>query len=648
MKTKLKKYSLLLILFIMSTALADAKVKLPKVLADHMVIQRNQPITIWGWADKGEQITVEFNGEKATTKAKKNGEWQVELPAMKHGGPYTLTVKGEGDPVILNDILIGDVWICSGQSNMEMPIDGWGTVDNAAKEIKNADHPNIRLLTVEQDRSFSPKENIKKGEWKVCTPENIPSFSAAGYFFGRKINKELDVPIGLISTNWGGTYIQAWTSWDAISKDPEYKDLDPVEYEKQLKKWEENRVAYLKAIEDDPGLKERWFAPETNTQGWEKIKMPRQFEQSVIGNVDGIVWYRYDFDINEDPTNQKAVLSLGAIDDYDKTYVNGKLVGDQGGWNTTRFYELPKGLLKKGKNTIIIRMYDTGGGGGTTASPEEFYLSLDGEKLSLVGDWQFKATVTTAMYDVKDSGPNSFPSQLYNAMIAPLLNLHITGAIWYQGEANTYEAYHYRTMFPAMIRNWREKWGHEFPFIWAQLANYMAAKPQPDNSEWAELREAQHMALSLPKTGEAVLIDVGLANDIHPTNKQDVGLRLALSALKVAYNKDIVYSGPTYESMEVKGNEVVLSFSNTGSGLTTKDKYGYVRGFAIAGNDKQFHWAKARIEGDKVIVYSDEVSDPKAVRYAWADNPDDANLYNKEGLPASPFRTDSWKGLTEH
>ena len=432
-----------------------------------------------------------------------------------------------------------------------------------------------------------------------------------------------------------------------ISQDPEYKDLDPNEYEKQLKKWEENRVAYLKAIDNEPGLKEEWYKSESITDGWKNVKMPRPYEQSVVGNVDGVVWYKYDFNIDTDPTNDNAQLSLGPMDDFDKTYVNGQLVGEMGGWNTPRFYDLPKGLLKKGKNTIMIRIYDSGGGGGTMASGSDFYLSLGGKKVSLVGEWQYKATVTTDQYEVRDTGPNAFPSQLYNAMIAPLLNLKIKGAIWYQGESNTYEAYHYRTMFPSMIKNWREKWGEEFPFFWAQLANFMSERPEPFSSEWAELREAQHITLDLPKTGEAVLIDVGMANDIHPTNKQDVGFRLALSALSVAYGKDVVFSGPSYKSMTLEENRVILDFTHIGSGLMAKDKYGYLRGFAIAGADKKFAWAKAEIQGDKVVVYSDQVPEPKAVRYGWADNPADANLYNKEGLPASPFRTDNWKLTTQ-
>ncbi|UII19201.1 sialate O-acetylesterase [Fulvivirga ligni] len=646
MKTNFKNLSLLILLLCVCVV-AEAKIKLPKVLASHMVLQRDKPIKIWGWADKGDKITVEFNGQKASTKSKKNGLWEVELSAMPFGGPYTLKVSGSGDEITLEDILIGDVWICSGQSNMEMPLDGWGTIDNAKQEIKNADYPNIRLLNVDQDRSFSPKEDIKKGEWQVCSPDNIAPFSATAYFFGRKINKELNIPIGLISTNWGGTYIQAWTSWDVISQDAEYKDLDPNEYEQQLKKWEENRVAYLKAIDNEPGLKEEWFKPENTPDGWKAVKMPRPYEQSVVGNVDGVVWYKYEFNIDDDPTNDKAQLSLGPIDDFDKTYVNGQLVGEMGGWNTPRFYDLPKGLLKKGKNTIMIRVYDSGGGGGTLAGVNDFYLSLDGQKVSLVGEWQYKPTVTTDQYEVRDTGPNSFPSQLYNAMIAPLLNLKIKGAIWYQGESNTYEAYHYRTMFPSMIKNWREKWGEEFPFFWAQLANFMSERPEPVSSEWAELREAQHITLDLPKTGEAVLIDVGMANDIHPTNKQDVGLRLALSALSVAYGKDLVFSGPTYKSMTLEDNKVILDFTHIGSGLMAKDKYGYLRGFAIAGADQKFVWAKAEIRGDKVVVYSDQVTEPKAVRYGWADNPADANLYNKEGLPASPFRTDNWKLTTQ-
>jgi sialate O-acetylesterase len=322
-------------------------------------------------------------------------------------------------------------------------------------------------------------------------------------------------------------------------------------------------------------------------------------------------------------------------------------VGAVNGYNIDRVYEIDPALLVPGKNTIVVQVTDNGGGGGIYGKPEQLYVQAGTEQVFLAGEWQYKASVLNTSFGLADSGPNSFPSQLYNAMIAPLIQFPVAGAIWYQGESNAGEAFKYRTLFPGLINNWRNKWGYTFPFFWVQLANYMKADSLPVQSDWAELREAQNMTLQLPQTGQAVIIDVGEAADIHPKNKQDVGYRLALAAEKVMYSKDIVYSGPVYQSMKTDGNKIIIQFTNTGSGLLAKDKYGYLKGFAIAGSDQHFVWANAWIDGDKVIVQGNGVQNPVAVRYAWGNNPDDANLYNREGIPASPFRTDSFKGITE-
>jgi len=473
---------LLTVLFLFTGFYSIAEVKLPSVLTSNMVLQRDHAITIWGWAVKGEKVIVTFNKLVKKTKPDAAGQWKVVFPAMQAGGgPLQLKVQGK-NTITLDNILIGDVWICSGQSNMEMALN---RVNNAEQEIAKADYPSIRLLHFPKNFQKEPASDVAKASWTACSPQSIPKFSAVGYFFGRYLNKELNVPIGLINTSWGGTNAEAWTSMDYLVKIPKYQNF-PAELADKLKKTDSLSMARMK-------------------------------------------------------------------------------------------------------------------------------------------------------------GPNDYHSSLFNGMINPLLNLAVKGAIWYQGESNAAEGMLYRTLFPNMIDCWRDKWHQpDMPFLYVQLANYTDELSEPGKSNWANLREAQLMTLNHPNTGMAVIIDIGEAKDIHPKNKQDVGYRLALNALKLVYGKDIVYCGPIYKSMEIEGDKIALSFNQIGKGLMAKEKYGYLKTFAIAGENKKFYWAKAEIKGDKVIVYSEMVAKPIAVRYAWADNPGEVNLYNKEGLPASPFRTDNW------
>jgi len=634
------------ILLLLAAQVLQAQVRLPKVISSNMVLQRDKPVQLWGWAGKGATVTIAFNGQQVQAKTDSKGRWSTALKPMVFGGPYDMTISDKGSTIKLENILIGDVWVCSGQSNMEMPIQGWGgdSTRHAGKAIREANHPNVRLFTVERTTSFTPAEDVTGGPWQICSPATVASFSATAYYFGRKLNHDLNIPIGLIHTSWGGTNIQAWTSWDEMSKEEPYKSTSLKDMPAKQKNWEKNYQAYNAAVANEPGAKEKWFDPATNLSAWKKTPLPQMYEQSAIGNADGIVWYRKDIEVTTAGAGQPATLSLGAIDDNDETYINGTLVGKTNSYNTKRLYAVPAGVLKAGKNTIVVRVNDTGGGGGFYSTPKELFLTTAGESIPLAGEWLYRPGVITTQFSLQDMGPNSFPSQLYNAMIAPIIHFAIKGAIWYQGESNAHEPAKYGTMFPTMIRDWRSKWGYEFPFLWVQLANYMAAPQQPTESNWAMLRESQHNTLSLPQTGEALAIDIGEAKDIHPKNKQEVGRRLALAAFHVTYAKDSTWSGPVFSSIAINGGKAVLSFSNTGSGLMAKgDAYGYLKGFAIAGADGQYHWAKAWIENNKVVVFNESISNPVSVRYAWADNPEDANLYNKEGLPACPFRTDKGK-----
>ncbi len=626
---------LLICIYVEST---NANIRLPNIFTDNMVVQRDKPIKVWGWAAKGESVTVEFNGAKQKTKAATDGSWMLSLPSMVFGGPFEMKITGKNS-IVFKNILIGDVWVCSGQSNMEWSIKN---TNDVKKEMEEANYSSIRLFTVEKEIAYKPLTNVE-GKWMECNSTNIADFSAVAYFFGRKLTKDLSVPIGLINTSWGGTNIETWMSWDIMGKKDQYKNADFEKMEKEREGMKEKQQLFIESMKNDKGITEKWFDPANTSGGWKKIKLPQLWENTEIGNADGIVWFRKEFVLPDSYEGKELKLHLGPIDDNDITYINGKQIGATNSYNEDRVYTISTALLNKGKNTIVIKVEDTGGGGGVYGDARQMYIEAGNNQLPLFGEWEYKISVSNVSLGLKDKGPNSFPSLLYNAMIAPIINYNIKGGIWYQGESNASEGFYYRTLFSEMINDWRSKWGYEFPFFWVQLANYMKPVKVPTQSNWAELREAQSLTLSMPATGQAVIIDIGEANDIHPRNKQDVGYRLALAAEKIAYGREVVYSGPTYQSMTILGNKIVLSFSNLGSGLFAKDRYGYLKGFSIAGSDQKFVWAKAMIEEGKVIVFSDEIVSPVAVRYAWADNPDDANFYNKEGLPASPFRTDNWK-----
>ncbi|HEX3007737.1 MAG TPA: sialate O-acetylesterase, partial [Bacteroidales bacterium] len=627
----------------------DAAVRLPHIISSNMVLQRNVKTPVWGWADKGEKIRITFAGKKYSTVANANGKWIVYMDALPEGGPYELVITAS-NKITLSNILIGEVWVCSGQSNMEWPV---ASVNNADTEIATANYPKIRLFTVPKKISGTPKDDIDNGQWQECSSATIPGFSAVGYFFGRNLHQNLNVPIGLINSSWGGTILETWASTEAVSTIPDFNnamaelkkaDLPALEAnaEKLRKEWND------KINNGDKGVKENWSSATYSDASWRTMELPQTWEKAGL-DIDGVVWFRKEIKLDAAEAAAGISLNLGAIDDSDNTFVNGNKVGETlDEYSKKRVYNIAPQYLKEGVNIIAVKVIDTGGGGGIWGDPADMFYTTTKGKISLVGTWKYEIGVNPGVNPSSQVGPNAYPTLLFNGMIHPILPYAVQGAIWYQGESNASRAKQYERIFPMLINDWRKQWNNSnLSFHFVQLANYMAVKPQPGDSEWAELRDAQLKTLSLDKTGMAVIIDIGEAKDIHPRNKQDVGYRLSLAARKVTYGQDIVYSGPTYKSFSKEGNRMVLQFSNTGSGMIAKDKYGYVKGFAIAGDDKKFVWAQATIEGDKVIVWSNDVKNPTAVRYAWADNPDDANLYNKEGLPASPFRTDNWEGITK-
>jgi len=637
-------YKNLVIAFTLIASFATAQVRVPRLISDGMVLQRDKPIRIWGWAGANEKVTINFNDKSYKTTANAKGDWSVDLSSFKAGGPYSMTVAAS-NTITINDILIGDVWICSGQSNMEISMKRVSPL--YPNDIANAENSSIRYFAVPQRYNFNtPEVDLKSGSWVKTTPKNVLAFSAVAYFFANELYEKYHVPIGLINSSLGGSPAEAWLSEDACKEFPvhyneaqRFKDSTLIQ---QIERDDRARSdAWYKLLRQrDEGYKDSqnpWYSPALNTSDWSTMKIPGYWSSSSLGAVNGVVWFRKEVNVTADMLGKPVKLLLGRIIDADSVFVNGVFVGTTGYQYPPRRYEIPSTLLKEGVNTIVVRVISNSGEGGF-AVDKPYQLACEEKVIDLKGDWHYKLGATMEALPGQ-TFVRWKPVGLYNAMIAPLTKYNMKGVLWYQGESNADDPIEYRSLLPALIRNWRAKWNQgEFPFLLVQLPNYMKANDQPTESNWALMREAQLKTLSLPHTGMAVAIDVGEWNDIHPLNKKDVGKRLALAAQRVAYgDTKVVSSGPIYQSMKIEGNKIIIHFSNTGSGLQFKD--GLSKGFAIAGVDNHFVWAEAKIEKDNVVVWSNSISSPKAVRYAWADNPQ-VSLYNKEGLPASPFRTD--------
>jgi hypothetical protein bacD2_14083 len=633
----MKRFLLFTYCLLFAASQMIAQLSMPSFFSDHMVLQREKPIRIWGTAHSGEKISVTLGDIKKSIRVDKNGKWLVSLPPMQAGGPYTLTVKSPEQSLSFSDILIGEVWICSGQSNMEFRL---RSANHAIEEIATANYPQIRSFNVIQEMRHTPKNNLK-GKWEVCSPTSASDFSAVGYFFARELYQKLNIPIGFINSSWGGTDIETWISMEVMDHFPKYEKLlsrmRSPEFEEYIKRSDKVKTEFEQAILNEPGETEKWYSEDTSTENWKKHAVPSLWSNEELSVIDGVVWFTYQFSIPANCLNQDAELSLGTIDDDDITWVNGYEVGRTVGYDLKRLYKIPAKILKE-QNTITIKISDYRGGGGLYGTKDEVYLKINNRIFPLCDDWKYKVAVSNAQYDYVEYGPNSFPSLLFNAMINPLIGLGMKGVIWYQGENNAGRANEYIDLFPALIKDWRNRWDCEFPFYWVQLANFMAPARQPSESHWANLRDAQSKTLALPYTGQAVIIDIGEEKNIHPRNKQDVGKRLALHALRNDYGYDsIVCTGPVFKSVKRIGNTLEVTFGSCAGELIAHNKYGYLSGFAIAGTDGKYQWAQAKIENNKVIVWNTEIQQPVSVRYAWGDNPDDANLYNSVNLPASPF-----------
>lgn len=632
----MKNRTLYLLFFLAAICSFHAKVRLPALVSDGMILQRNQDLKIWGYADVGEKITIKFINKAYHATADQNGNWTLMLPKLNAGGPYTMMIN----EITLKDILIGDVWVASGQSNMELPMRR--LIPLYENEIKNANNQNIRFFTVPQKYNFkAPQNDLDGGKWESTNPQTILNFSGVAYFFAKELNQKNKVPVGIIHTSLGGSPVQAWMDEKSLKKYPEYlaeaekwKNDDLIQSTESQER-SLSKAWYEEIDQSDIGLNQHWEKDNTNDSGWKTMIVPGSWEDQE-GPFDGSVWFRKEIILPKRADQKTAFLNLGRIKDADVTYINGIKIGNVTYEYPPRWYDIPKGVLKEGKNVITVRVIN-GSGKGQFIADKPYYLEIDGLKIDLKGEWKYKIGARMEKMAPGQTFIRWKPVGLYNAMINPLINYKIKGFIWYQGESNTGKPKEYGDLLSTMISDWRSKWNrNDLPFFIVQLANFMEKKDDPIESNWAELREQQRqVSLNVPYSGLAVTIDVGEWNDIHPLNKKAVGDRLALQALKVGEGKKIIADGPVYQSMKTEGDTIILSFRPGTDDLVQ----GELTGFAIQQKDGRYQWAKAEAKGNKVIVWNDQVTNPVNVRYDWADNPD-GNLKNKSGLPASPFTTE--------
>lgn len=604
--------------------MTGAKVRLPKLVSDKMVLQRDADVKIWGWADAGEKVTVRFQGSHYETEADKDGNWRITLPPQKAGGPYLLEVN----EIVLRDVLVGDVWLCSGQSNQETPIH---RLTEMFPEINVSNNHMIRHYKVPtQDVKESLAEEIAgNAVWHSGVASEVMNWTALAYFYAQEAYARTQVPQGMLVSSLGGSAIESWVSQEHLKEFPRLVlDKEALEQLNQASK--------------DKG-EGKWNQLDWDDSDWGTMQMPGTWRENGL-NVRGTVWMRKDFEVPEAMEGRHARLSMGTLIHNDAVFVNGVYVGSTGYEYPPRRYQIPAGVLRKGKNTIAVRL-NAPAGNGEFIKDKPYKIVGDVAEIDLTGTWKYKVGMDmaeAASYTERLKNRQTVGSGLYNGMIYPIRHYQVKGAIWYQGESNAGRSQEYGALMSALITNWRELWEMpDMPFLLVQLPNYMKKHEKPTDSGWARIREAQLNAFkTIPHTALAVTYDVGEWNDIHPLNKKSVAQRLFLGARKLIYGEKIVSSGPVYKDMKIEGDKIVISFTETGRGLMAKG--GTLKHFAIAGEDKQFVWAEAVIRGNKVVVSSKEVKHPVAVRYAWSDNPDEANLCNKEGLLASPFRTDNW------
>lgn len=629
-----------LLLVASSTGFAD--VRLPKVLSDGLIVQRDQPIPVWGWASPEKEITIKLDDGEVQKVKVENNKWHATLAPLPAGGPHRILIKGK-NTLTINDVLVGELWVASGQSNMELPVRR--VREAMPEEFSGADYPLVRQFTVPKEYDFqSPRADVSSGSWQTASSASIGEFSAAAYFFAKNLYERLGVPIGIVAAARGGASVEGWMSQEGLKQFPHYlleaKQYADANYLNHLIEEDGKAVhAWQNSVnKKDEGLAKNWQSLDTDSSDWEKVTMPNYWADTSIGDVFGAVWFKKDFNLIGEQAKQSALLKLGRIVDADQTYINGQLVGETTYQYPPRRYAVKEGVLRRGKNVITVRVLNQYGNAGFVPD-NPYVLQFSDSEVPLDGPWRYKVgAIARSAQPAAKFNQFTAPLGYYNAMMAPLLNLNIKGVIWYQGESNTENPSEYFQSFPALIKDWRRAWKRpDLPFIYVQLPNFMNSSETPQESNWAELREAQRQTLQLENTAMAVTIDVGMWNDIHPFDKRSVGNRLALAARDLVYQeKDIISTGPAPKNVTRENNRVVVSYKNIGEGLQFSGDT--LAGFAVAGVDKKYYWARAVLDKNKVILTSGDVQNPAYVRYAWADNPDNANLYNSANLPAVPFQ----------
>jgi len=618
---------------------AHAQLELPLVYANGAVLQRDQPMHIWGWSTPGSTVHATFDGKNAKARAGADGHFDITLPSHGAGGPYVLILDNGSEHRQVSNVLVGDVWLCSGQSNMEFMV---LQARDATHEMANGSDPAIRHFKIPNTWAPAPEDRLAGGEWVAASPATVGKFSAACWFFARDMKAKSGVAQGLINSTWGGSRIEAWMnastagvrSEDVVAR---MKNMDADEQ----RATEPTRQRLARWSDTPAHTGTAWASPDLDTKDWLPIVVPSYWENQGYYGMDGTAWYRTTFTLTAKEATQGITLGLGTIDDSDTSFVNGTQVGaTEGKWNDVRAYRVAPEHLHAGTNTIAVKVEDLANNGGIYGDPNLLYIQTgNGEKRALKGPWLFHPDVVTIS---TATGKNQLATLLYNKMIHPIVGFPLRGVLWYQGEANANpgEALAYRDQFAGLIQQWRGEWKQPaLPFVWVQLANWISDNETAAESPWAELRESQSANLALPATGEAVIVDIGNPKDIHPTNKQEVGHRLALAMRHVAFGDTATWSGPRYRDMKIDGASVIVSFDLFGGQLAVRGG-GAPVGFEVAGDDGRFHPATARIEGASIVVASEAVPYPVSVRYAWSDNPEHADLTNDQGLPASPFRTD--------
>lgn len=639
---------MLLISCTLMVRFSAAQVQLPAFFSSHMVLQQNQPCRVWGKALPEQAVEADYLGSTYYTYADKQGNWSLFLKPAPGGKSGVLTVKSGTQTIRLDDVVTGEVWICSGQSNMEWRMDMLPSV--YPEELKSARNDQLRFMTVNKWLAATAATDVEvQNNWASVTPATVGNCSAAAYWFGKKLQAQLGVPVGLIVSSWGGTPAQAWTSFEGLSAFPHYvqtyrEKIRPMNLNNLSVQKKELYQRFLEEVKNTGAFAQQAMQPGFDDSQWKEMALPRPWEELGFPALDGIVAYRIYFNVAAADAGKPAILNTPGIDDMDSTWINGRFIGTTDQWNKPRTYTIPAGVLKAGLNLLAVRVQDNQGGGGFAAVPDKFHVRIGDTQIPLQGNAKYKIIAELKDLTAGYGAVEHQPAVLFNAMIAPLLPLQFKGVIWYQGESNAdtkAAAIEYRGLFPAMIRDWRYRAGRDFPFLFVQLAAFGPLKTVPDESNWAFLREAQLNTLQLPNTGMAVATDIGNPQDIHPVRKKEVGDRLADEAMRVAYGKiNLPSSGPQFTYAVRKGNQLKVQFTHTGGGLVARG--GPLKHFAVAGADKKFYWATAVIKGSQVVLTCKQVPLPVAVRYAWADSPVDANLYNAEGYPASPFRSDDW------